>query len=102
MCVDRPGPRLFFGIFNYSNPPQPRVPQDSVLLMLERRHARLALADVVDGDIELVAGGATVLSGTPSGVAHGRAGFKRGTFAGVARGTGNLAGVRFTGSWTCG
>ena len=97
------GARLYFGVFNSSNPPQPLSPQDGFTLMLERRHAQPAVADVVDGGINLVTSTNMVLSGTPSGTAHLAVGLKRGTFAGVGRGrSGNLHGVRFTGSWNCG
>lgn len=94
------GARLYFGVFNWRNPPQP-VPQNGLYLVIDRRPAQPAVADLGDGGIDLVTSANIVLSGTPSGTAHLVAGLKRGTFAGVGR-SGNLDGVRFSGSWNCG
>jgi len=96
------GARLYFGAFDFTNPPQSLSPKDSLYLVVERRQAQPAVADMIDGGMDLITRTNMVLSGIPSGVAHLDAGLKRGTFAGVGRSTGNLKGARFTGSWNCG
>jgi hypothetical protein len=96
------GARLYFGAFDFTNPAQSLPVQNSLYLVVERRQAQPAVADMIDGGMGLVIRTRMVLSGIPAGVAHLDGGLKRGTFAGVGRSTGNLEGVRFTGSWNCG